>query len=652
MRNNSAGSDNAANRKHRQQQIGVVMTNAMRIGFMRTDAIGTGSTRNDSMPIDCMNSVGTTNAGSMNAGSMNADKMNVGRNNGVCQLWNQVFVPGLWRSIDDEKFAWPRFLRHHKDRDADSTDNSSNNANSNEEQKALVQAVWRLAQQNSTTLTCFRLDQSFSRPRSLLNTSEAAEVMYNALENMPNLIELEIAHASADLDRVLHLTSPHLECLRAPGLFQMMGTDGQLLHEAYTSIRKVELSNDTDTRAVFSLLRYLPNLESLSLSGFEQEFFQNDEVEGLEAQTRMDNTPNRSLHRLSLCKVRFHDNRVMAIILPWIPELREFSCDLLRMDMSAALVKHCTHLEIVRELGVLGGNYDAWTKTRPIDDVLPLLRGCPSLKVLDMVAHRIQGDSFIDCEIACLERLETFRCQIVGMYWLGGIHSLEMLKRILARNSGEGDEGSERGPWQAGTRAAEMRLFDKAYRNEDRGPAPVGTRCAETRLFNEVYRNQERYRKVYHQLSKMTQLRVLDLGQEYRTVFDPYCGPDGEDSHNSEDEEHHPPKYNRYSPSIPDTLDLTLESGFDQLETLKELEVFGFEGVGHHLDKAELNWMAEKWPKLRVMRGIHEDILPKVEPDAKRTELREYMQLLRPDVVHETLYKLPVFWSMEAADVW
>ncbi|KAG0281907.1 hypothetical protein BGZ95_006414 [Linnemannia exigua] len=485
-----------------------------------------------------------------------------------------------------------------------------------EEQMALVQAVWKLAQQNSKTLTTFRLDQSFAKPRILLLSSDTTEAMYNALKNLPNLTELEIANASADLDKVLELTSPHLECLRAPGLFQMMGTDGQLLHGTYRNIREVELLDETDTRAVFSLLRYLPNLESLSLSeGFDQEFFQNDEVETMEARTRMDNTPNRSLHKLRLFNARFQDTRIMAIILAWIPELREFSCELLKADMSKALAEHCEHLEIVRELDSFGGRYDARTNPRPIDTVLPLLRGCPSLKVLDTVTHRVLGDSFVNCEIACLERLETFRCQIVGMYWLD---NCPVVHRVLTGYNGddEGVEGSDQWP---GLEADKKEFFDL------------------------VDRNLKRYREVYKQLSKMTQLRVLELGQEYRTVYEPYDGSEGDriarEIHSFEDELNVHPEYNWYREPIEDTLTLTLGSGFDQLEALKELEVFGFEGTDHQFEKADLEWMAEKWPKLKVMRGIHEDVLPRVAPDANRTELREYMQLLRPDVVHETLSK-------------
>ncbi|KAF9129161.1 hypothetical protein BGW39_004429 [Mortierella sp. 14UC] len=494
-----------------------------------------------------------------------------------------------------------------------------------EKQNALIQAVWELAQQNSSTLTTFRIDKSFARP-SLHTINPAApptEAMYNTIRNLSNLLELEIIDDKADFDRVLRMASPQLKYLCAPGWIQLRGTDGQLLHETFTSVRTVELFQETDLRAVFSLLRYLPNLESLLLTGgFNQELFQNDQLEAMEARTRMDNTPNRSLRQLTLYGIQFMDTRIMTTVFPWIPELREFSCDELCLDMSEALVRHCQHLEVVCELDTFGGDYETRSERRGFDIVMPLLKGCPSLRVLDTVAQRIQGDSFIGYEIVCLERLETFRCQIGGMCRLD--EAISRVLNLTLTGDSDGDTEEQGGGGQ--------------------GIGSVASRADKERgLFDEIRRNEERYRKVYKQLSKMTKLRVLELGQEYRAEPDTFGSSqsalNGMSSDFDEDEDDDYVDYNWYRPPIEDTLDLTLASGLNQLETLKNLEVFGFEGVDHRMEKVEMDWMAAKWPKLKVMRGIHVDILPNVEPDTKRTELREYMQMLRPEVVHETLYK-------------
>ncbi|OAQ35773.1 hypothetical protein K457DRAFT_132463 [Linnemannia elongata AG-77] len=90
-----------------------------------------------------------------------------------------------------------------------------------------------------------------------------------------------------------------------------------------------------------------------------------------------------------------------------------------------------------------------------------------------------------------------------------------------------------------------------------------------------------------------------------------------------------------YGGPIPDTLELSLEAGLRNLGGLKELEVFGFEGLNYRIGERELEWMSEEWPKLRCLRGLQVDVLRGAKPDRRRNELREYMMSMRPDVVHE-----------------
>ncbi|KAF9111326.1 hypothetical protein BGW39_004415, partial [Mortierella sp. 14UC] len=71
-------------------------------------------------------------------------------------------------------------------------------------------------------------------------------------------------------------------------------------------------------------------------------------------------------------------------------------------------------------------------------------------------------------------------------------------------------------------------------------------------------------------------------------------------------------------------LELTLEAGLDQLEELKELEVFGCCGMDHRIGEEEVEWMAMSWPKLKVVRGLCGD----GEEDVR---LRAVMKRLRPE---------------------
>ncbi|KAF9921447.1 hypothetical protein FBU30_008490, partial [Linnemannia zychae] len=483
----------------------------------------------------------------------------------------------------------------------------------------LVESVWHFALQNAATLTSLNFSQTFLRPSPLTKDL----VLYDVLAKLTHLVELEIHDFKADFGKVLASAPPTLQRFRAPGRIQITSvdgdggdgdSDGQLLRQSFSGIKEVELFKATDTRSVFSLLRYLPDLEFLLLTGgFDQEFYRSTEFHKVEGMSKMDNTPHKSLCRFHLCYTGFMDGRILSSILPWALGLREFSCEDLDMRMVNVLTEYCKNLEVVREVDTFGRKkLSSQYYPQHVNIIIPLLDYCQNLKVLDTPSHKILGDNFIECQIVCLG-LEIFRCQIIGMYWLDE-HHCQILNRFVGIPVDDGDDESS------------------------------STSEGELGLVEELQRNQERYRKVYLQFSRLTQLRVLDLGQEYRvdtkypnTSFSLVDRSDAESSEDEDDDSDE--EYKWYPSPIENTLELTLASGFGQLKTLTELRVFGFEGVDHRIDKIELEWMASHWPKLKVMRGIHVDVLPRVEPDPKRDELREYMQALRPDVVHETLYR-------------
>ncbi|KAF9924275.1 hypothetical protein FBU30_005719 [Linnemannia zychae] len=89
--------------------------------------------------------------------------------------------------------------------------------------------------------------------------------------------------------------------------------------------------------------------------------------------------------------------------------------------------------------------------------------------------------------------------------------------------------------------------------------------------------------KIYTALARLTALRVLDIG--YRAIqLSPF-------------------KFQH----IKGTLQLKLESGLGLLGALAQLEEFGFEGVDHRMEEAEIEWMAQAWPRLKVMYGLEAD---------------------------------------------
>ncbi|KAG0365244.1 hypothetical protein BC939DRAFT_476882 [Gamsiella multidivaricata] len=79
---------------------------------------------------------------------------------------------------------------------------------------------------------------------------------------------------------------------------------------------------------------------------------------------------------------------------------------------------------------------------------------------------------------------------------------------------------------------------------------------------------------IYEQLSRLTQLQVLSLGGNCMSTWFRIG-----------------------------TLDLSLRSGFGQLRTLKELQVFNFSYMAHDLGMNEVEFMMEHWKKLRRVVG-------------------------------------------------
>ncbi|KAF9336138.1 hypothetical protein BG006_009549 [Podila minutissima] len=86
--------------------------------------------------------------------------------------------------------------------------------------------------------------------------------------------------------------------------------------------------------------------------------------------------------------------------------------------------------------------------------------------------------------------------------------------------------------------------------------------------------------------------------------------------------------------TLPNSLELSLASELDQLRSLKKLELFGMESMSHRMGKAELKWMVHHWPRLEQMHGLHADKSQEPEHEAIKTELRKYLQSLKPSIVH------------------
>jgi hypothetical protein len=56
-----------------------------------------------------------------------------------------------------------------------------------------------------------------------------------------------------------------------------------------------------------------------------------------------------------------------------------------------------------------------------------------------------------------------------------------------------------------------------------------------------------------------------------------------------------------------DCLEMTLESGLDQLKDLKNLRVLDVQRMEQRIGLKEVQWMSLHWPRLREIRGLCDD---------------------------------------------
>ncbi|KAK3835680.1 MAG: hypothetical protein J3R72DRAFT_451065 [Linnemannia gamsii] len=402
---------------------------------------------------------------------------------------------------------------------------------------------------------------------------------------LPELTALENNFLSVGLNRVLE-SAPNL---RTFDFAINTNSNNLLLSTSHPQFRSLTADIFLESTTFFTLLRHLPSLDRLSILGFTRQ-----QIFSLDAAKILDNTPSR-LRVLRLCSQAHNmDRNIAKHVLPWLPDLIAFHIDQLTATIAQALVHHCPMLEIFEAANEESLHEDYSLDPLETDTVSILLTGCSHLKVFDGIHHTIDAEKITVLPIVCHD-LTTFRCQIRGVPRLTSTEQEAMSTSITSATS----------------------VLDSA---------------ALKATLRKLEQSREMQRQVLNRLATLTNLRTLDLGFEYRDL-DIFFGHGSSGPHKAAQ-----PDYDFGSP-FADTLELSLESGLDRLETLTKLEVFGFESLDHRIGKAELVWMASHWPRLKSMRGVHEDnrILRVKRPiDSYKEELRVFMQGLRSDVVHET----------------
>lgn len=427
------------------------------------------------------------------------------------------------------------------------------------------QYFWMLIRENPG-LTSLELGWDL---RELFDMSP--EYVYTALAALPQLTFLDSRLDSIELDRVLE-SCHRLQTYRS---YKTSGFRCFVGHE-WLSLQNLELDMHVDSQELLHLLKSLTGLLHLRLQGFNSESEKCTNVGQL--------LGNRKSGLKSLCLPdmrRDWDEWLGKLVLPWLPDLIEYSAPELDPYVTIGLARHCKVFQAFLQEPVQASTHYSYGPD-PIPNVFRyLMETCLDLRVLDGVSHKIDVEDLESHAWVCSD-LEKLRCQFVG------ISRLAVSEEAIL-------ESAE----------------DEIAKEEPKERRRLGW---------------EQQQTVYDRLSTFTRLRVLNFGYEFRELSLLRT------THSSREFLEWYPSFGQ---PIAGTMELSLASGLGRLGTLKDLEVFGFEGVDHRIGKPELEWMAVNWPKLKVMRGLQEDGILGERYRAEKAVLREYMQMLRPDVKHE-----------------
>ncbi|KAK3818226.1 MAG: hypothetical protein JOS17DRAFT_757391 [Linnemannia elongata] len=578
----------------------------------------------------------------------------------VSRRWNNSLIPLLWETIDDSKLSWPRIIRQYEEdiqhesknyiRDAFVKNGShirhlwlhwritfdaaciGNHCSDlwslhvahirhspiqrpeyewmedldREEQDEMIALRWEIAMEDSSvcpfptrrgpfgrTLAQQELDWSTSKHfwtfirnnrqlqslylhKSLGEFMEDVSMPYlvDTLASLKDLTLLENNYVAIDLERVFGRLVA-LEKYRTA--FSPTGSGAST--QPSLQLRDAGFLDSCTYRELLQILSCAPNLESLSVGAISDL----GAVTPTEAGAIMGNKPSR-VTSLKLGVRRYLPDIPLDQVFPWMPHLTSFTTTYLMPSVAQILSTFCTNLETVHE--PYKGSLSTFGHAVQLDTpgLCVLLKNCPNLKKFDGIRHVLSGSIWEEPWVC--RGLTFLRCQIKGVQRLSSQDQERY--NIIA------------------TRAGDDSLSDD-----------------DIRLVQLHTTSLQQQMKIYGKLATLTQLRVLNLGGEYRQIYRELQMSDEE--------------YLTVNGSLQGTLELTLESGLGQLETLKALQVFGFEGVDHRIGQAELEWMARNWTGLEEMQGLRDKFPARTEYERRKNELREHFEVLRPDVNHQCL---------------
>jgi hypothetical protein len=402
-----------------------------------------------------------------------------------------------------------------------------------------------------------------------MNTTGFVDSM--VVDHLTNLVDLQYRELRCDTSLLLRRL-PRLRSLQS----QVVLTD-KVFTGSYSSLRCLSACRSLSVVEIVTLLQRLPNLNELAITQIKYVEYVETEEPVIEA---LDRTKPATLKRLTIVWSSKYDAQNLRHLSAWLPHLTDLSIGQMRYDVARILGDYYPHLKSLTDplktTQSRGGPIAIQSRVLAV-----VLSTCINLMVLDAQVHTIHMSLHASEPWECFG-LETLHCRV------GGIIRLTPTEECIFN---DGCDASA-------VKKALLCLLMDGYDVEEEEIDPE-------MIFAKQRNSVTQQMRVYDRLAGLKRLKSLQLGPRQPNGMSYY------------------PQAQLYQD---DTLELTLDTGLERLGELKELEVFAFKGTGSRVGMAEVEWMARAWPKLRELRGLNDSFL-------KATELKEYMNRLRPDVV-------------------
>jgi len=291
-------------------------------------------------------------------------------------------------------------------------------------------------------------------------------------------------------------------------------------------------------------------------------------------------------------------------------------------DLLSALGKQCRSLQKVSLIA-----YGECSKA-----AVDILINCPQLTELVCQEMRIHAEDILASKSWTCVGLRKLRCEIVGIPRLDTTMEIETFKAatfkpappVLVSNNRLHTGGHIRGgrlqKQQSDPVTSQPPIPAKAI-----APATVEEPVKRELTKDEielVSLSRMMQHKVFSRLAHFTRLQELHLGFMETSTRTHY--PQLLDLHNR--------KCAFVDVPVPDTLEFSLESGFDELASLRELRSITIKGNHHMIGAIELDWMAEHWPMLRLVSGVDRFGHQLSTPGRNVRGLKEHMRKIQPRI--------------------